>query len=82
MLLCIYEKRCFLVHFDAASPHFFRWNLGPPRGYREQRNLPFLLMGTWENEQGNLGTMWILGGKLEFILREQSKNIFENKGDY
>ena len=56
-----------------------------PRGYGEQGNLQFLLMGTWEHDQffqGNLGTKWILGSKSAFLLREQSKNIFGNKGDF
>ena len=38
--------------------------LGAPRGYGEQGNLLFLLMGTWEHEQifqGKLGAKWILG---------------------
>ena len=42
-------------------------------------------MGTWEHEQifqGNLGTKWILGSNLEFLLGEQLKNIFGNKGDF
>ena len=42
-------------------------------------------MGTWTHEQifqGNLGTKWILGTNLEFLLGEQSKNIFVNKGDF
>ena len=39
----------------------------------------------WEHGQifqGNLGTKWILGSNLEFLLGEQSKNIFGNKGDF
>ena len=59
--------------------------LRPPRGYGEQGNLPFLLFETWEHEpifHGNLGTTWILGSNLEFLLREQSKNTFGNKGDF
>ena len=54
------------------------------RGYGDQGNLPFLLMGTWEHEkifQGILGTMWILGRSLEFLLSEQSKKIFWNMAD-
>ena len=54
-------------------------------GYGEQGNLRFLLMGTWEHEQifqGNLGTKWILGSNLEFLLAEESKNIFAKKGDF
>ena len=36
-------------------------------------------MGTWERGQifqGNLGSKWILGSNLAFLLREQSINIF------
>ena len=58
---------------------------GPPRGYGEQGNLSFLLMGTGELEQifqGNLGKRWILVSNVEFLLGEQSKNTFENKGDF
>ena len=42
----------------------------------------FLLMGTWEYKQGNLGSKWILGSNSAFLLREQSKPIFGDKGDF
>ena len=50
-----------------------------------QGSLQFLLMGTWEHEQifqRNLRTKWILGSNLEFLLGEQSRNIFGDKGDF
>ena len=54
-------------------------------GNGEQRNFPFLLTGTWEHEQilqGNLGSKWILGSNSAFLIREQPKNIFGNKGGF
>ena len=46
--------------------------------YGEQGNVLLLLMGTWEHEQifqGRLGTKWILGSNLEFLLKEHSKTF-------
>ena len=39
----------------------------------------------WAHEQifqGNLGSKWILGSNLEFLLEEQSKNIFGDNGNF
>ena len=67
----------FAKVFDSFDPsRVYNWG---PRGYGEQGNLPFLLMGKWEYAytfEGNLGTKWILGNNLEFLLREQSKHFW------
>ena len=76
--------------FSRSSKSFLSFRLssttvGAPRGYGEQGNLLLLLLRTWEHKQlcqGNLATKWILGSSLEFLLKEQSKNIFGNKGDF
>ena len=59
--------------------------LGPSRGYEEQGNLQFSLMGTWEHEQifqffKNLGRKWVLQFGTSF--RGTVKNVFVNKGDF
>ena len=45
----------------------------------------YLNLYTWKLElffQGNLKTKWILRSNLEFSVREQSKQVFGNRGDF
>ena len=53
-----------------------------PRGYGERGNLPFSLMGTWANFSRELGNKVNSGEQFGIFLREQSKTIFGNKGDF
>ena len=56
-----------------------------PQGLWGTREIAVFITGNIQHEQrlqANLGTKWILGSNLDILLREQSKNIFGNKGDF
>ena len=61
----------FTIFFACAKRHYHQLSRFENSRFQHEQIL-----------QGNLGTKRILGSNLEFLLEEQSKNIFGNNGDF